>query len=199
MEWWQPSEYSRFVWHASLLSVVLHYRVFSCHQTTVWPLQGTCLQFHHLYLSCLHFMLKTVGSKSGIFKECTEKSELSLPLKSSGIETDYIFGLFPKLECILFWRLYIYYCRGLRNKGLNSLLKYLSVTVVWYGTLYNTFWFHFSRTCVWMCCLRKPRMSLPCDTVPVQWCLQKTCWSLLSPDLTASRVYRPVLCSYWII
>jgi hypothetical protein len=60
---------------------------------TVWPLQGACLQFHHMYLSCLHFMLKTIYSESGIFKECTEKSKLSPPLKSSGIETDYIFGL----------------------------------------------------------------------------------------------------------
>jgi len=93
VEWWQPSKYTKFVWHASVLSVVLHLCVFSYHQTTVWLLQGACLQFHHPYLSCLHFMLKTVCSKFGIFKECTEKSKLFPPLKSSHIETDYSFGL----------------------------------------------------------------------------------------------------------
>lgn len=93
MEWWQPSEYTKFVWHASVLSVVLHFCVFCCHQTTIWPLQGTCLQFHHPYLSCLHFVLNTVCSKSSIFKECTEESKLSPPLKLSGIKTDCIFVL----------------------------------------------------------------------------------------------------------
>ena len=76
-----------------LYCLVLHFYVFSCHQTTLWPLQGTFLQFHHPYVCCLHFVLNTVCSKYGISMECTEKSKLFPPLKSFGIKTDYIFGL----------------------------------------------------------------------------------------------------------
>lgn len=123
------------------------YAFSSCHHNTLWPLQVTFLQSYNPYLSCcLHFVLNVICSNSGIFKYCAEKkSKLSLPLKSSGIKTDYIFGMredfhcvitksFPKLECILFWRLLRCYYRGLRNKGLDYFLKYLSVKIVWNRT-----------------------------------------------------------------